>query len=118
MRCVPTSKISKRLPAQRAINKETILIHSSWQTLAGREFFSVTIAGKTTGAAQQESRTAMEAALRAIESAGFSAQNLVRSRLFARDAHVRRIASDVRLDVLTGALMQSGIGAQRSCINP
>lgn len=79
------------------------MIHSSRQTLAGREFFCVTIAGQPSENAQQEARTAIEAALAAIEDSGFSAQHLVRSRLFARDAQVRRIASDVRLEVLTGA---------------
>lgn len=80
------------------------MIHSSRQTLAGREFLHVTVAGIAAETAQKEARTAIEAALTAIEAAGFSSKNLVRSRLFARDAQVRRIASDVRLEVLTGAL--------------
>lgn len=80
------------------------MFHSSTQTLAGREFFCVTVAGQAADTIQQEARKAIEAALAAIEAAGFSTHNLVRSRLFARDAHVRRAASDMRLEVLTGAL--------------
>lgn len=92
------------------------MIHSSWQTLAGREFFCVTIAGQPTDTPALEARIAIEAAVGALEAAGFSPQNLVRSRLFARDAQVRRIASDVRLDVLKGTLRSASssyVDAQR-----
>lgn len=80
------------------------MIQTSRQILAGREFFHVSIAGQGAATAEQEARNAINAALTAITDAGFSTQCLVRSRLFARDAAVRRIASDVRLEVLTGPL--------------
>ena len=80
------------------------MIHTSRRILAGREFLHISVAGQPAQSPQQESRNAIAAALAAIVDAGFSTQALIRSRLFARDAQVRRIASDVRLETLTGPL--------------
>lgn len=81
-----------------------VLIHTTRRILAGREFLHVSVAGQPAQSPRQESRKAIEDALAAISDAGFSTQALIRSRLFARDAQLRRIASDVRLETLVGPL--------------
>lgn len=80
------------------------MIHATRHIFAGREFLSVSASGHGGADVQQESRSAIGAALEAIVQAGFETQYLVRSRLFARDAHARRMASDARLECLAGPL--------------
>ena len=81
--------------------------------LGGREHLLVSVSVSAASIAD-EPRRAMTEALALIESSGFSTGHLVRSRLFARDANARRIASDIRVEMLKGALR----AASSSYIDP
>ncbi|MDP2357178.1 MAG: hypothetical protein Q8M31_14105 [Beijerinckiaceae bacterium] len=81
--------------------------------LGGREHLLVSVTGSG-GPVADEARRAMTDALALIEDSGFSTLHLVRSRLFARDANARRLASDVRVEMLKGALR----AASSSYIDP
>lgn len=78
------------------------MIETARLLLWGRECVQVTASADAETAAE-EARVALESALGALEHAGFSADYVMRSRLFARDAEARRDASDMRLRVLAGA---------------
>jgi enamine deaminase RidA (YjgF/YER057c/UK114 family) len=82
--------------------------------LDGREHLLVSVAGDGTGSIAQEARRAMDTALALISEAGFAREHVVRSRLFARDATARRIASDLRVEMLKGELR----AASSSYIDP
>ncbi len=81
--------------------------------LGGRDHLLVSVIGSG-GSIADEARQAMTAALALTETLGFSTGHLVRSRLFARDANARRIASDLRVEILKGALR----AASSSYIDP
>ena len=88
--------------------------HTARTNLGGREHLLVSVTGDGTGSIAEESRRAMEKALALIRDAGYAPGCLVRSRLFARDANARRIASDLRVEMLTGDLR----AASSSYIDP
>jgi enamine deaminase RidA (YjgF/YER057c/UK114 family) len=69
-----------------------------------RESIHVRVAGQGGASVGEETRAALEAAIEAIERAGFSRSHVTRSRLWARDAKARIEASDVRRDFLAGEL--------------
>jgi len=81
--------------------------HVTVSNLAGREHVHVTVYGRAAASVGDESRRAMEEALDLLQRAGAAREHLVRSRLFARDGQTRRTASDMRLEVLAGALRAS-----------
>lgn len=81
--------------------------------LGRRDHLLVSVIGSG-GSVAVEARAAMTAALALIETSGFSTSHLVRSRLFARDANARRIASDLRVEMLKGPLR----AASSSYIDP
>lgn len=81
--------------------------HVTISNLAGCEHVHVTVAG-------QDARRALDDALALLEGAGASPAHLVRSRLFARDGKLRRAASDLRLELLAGAVR----AASSSYIDP
>jgi len=70
----------------------------------GRESIEIRIAGRGEGSVAAETRHILEAAIAAIESAGFARGHVTRSRLWASDAKARTEASDVRRDFLVGDL--------------
>lgn len=80
------------------------MFHTMRSNLGAREHLHVSVTGDAGGAVAEEARRAIETALALIEEAGYSREHLVRSRLFARDANTRRIASDMRVEMLGGAL--------------
>jgi enamine deaminase RidA (YjgF/YER057c/UK114 family) len=82
--------------------------------LGGREHLLVSVTGAGGQSVADEARAAMDTALSLIGGAGFAASCLVRSRLFARDADSRRIASDLRVEMLNGDLR----AASSSYIDP
>lgn len=88
--------------------------HSARMILGEREHLMVSVAGRGGASVADEARSAIEAALGLVSGAGFSSWRLVRSRLFARDADARRIASDLRVDMLEGELR----AASSSYIDP
>jgi enamine deaminase RidA (YjgF/YER057c/UK114 family) len=69
-----------------------------------RETIHLRVAGKGGPSVGDETRSALEAAIAAIEAAGFSRGHITRSRLWTSDAATRSEASDVRRDFLTGEL--------------
>ena len=88
--------------------------HIARTNLGGREHLLVSVAGDGTGSIAEEARRAMESALALVADAGYAPRHLVRSRLFARDANSRRIASDLRVEMLKGDLR----AASSSYIDP
>ena len=86
----------------------------SLTNLGGREHLVVNVTGSGGGSIADEAQRAMSSAFNLIEDAGFSTVNIVRSRIFARDANARRIASDLRVEMLKGALR----AASSSYIDP
>lgn len=78
------------------------MISRVWILHEGRELLKVSVNGIANGDVEGESRNAIEMALSALIEAGFHDDHIVRSRLYARDADVRRRASDLRLAVLGG----------------
>lgn len=86
----------------------------SLTNLGGREHLVISVTGSGGGSIADEARHAMRSAFNLIEDAGFSTVNIVRSRIFARDANARRIASDLRVEMLKGALR----AASSSYIDP
>ena len=88
--------------------------HVTRTQLGGREHLHVSVVGAGRSDLAAEAREVMESALRLIEDAGYARSSLVRSRLFARDANARRIASDLRVALLSGDLR----AASSSYIDP
>ncbi len=82
--------------------------------LGGREHLLVSVTSEGGASIADEARQAMTQALGLLEGMGVARQHLVRSRLFARDANSRRIASDVRVEMLKGDLRS----ASSSYIDP
>ncbi|MBX9759712.1 MAG: hypothetical protein K2Y29_13135, partial [Beijerinckiaceae bacterium] len=90
------------------------MFHTARTNLGGREHLLVSVTGEPGGDIATEARRAMEAALALLAEAGYTRGQLVRSRLFARDANARRIASDLRVEMLKGDLRS----ASSSYIDP
>ncbi|MFN3890294.1 MAG: hypothetical protein ACK4MV_07850 [Beijerinckiaceae bacterium] len=88
--------------------------HINRTNLGGREHLLVNVTGEAAPSVADEARAAMEKALALIRDAGYAESHLVRSRLFASDATTRRIASDLRVDILKGQLR----AASSSYIDP
>lgn len=88
--------------------------HVTRTMLGGREHLHVSVVGAGRSGIAEEARQVMESALALIEEAGYARSSLVRSRLFARDASARRIASDLRVAMLKGDLR----AASSSYIDP
>lgn len=90
------------------------MFHTTRTNLAGREHLNVSVAGDGSGSVMEEARRAMDNALALMAEAGYAPGHLVRSRVFAADANSRRIASDLRLEVLKDDLR----AASSSYIDP
>ncbi len=86
----------------------------NWTRMAGRDFFTVSVSGTGAGDQAKESRVAIETALAILDESGFRPDQLARSRLWARDAESRQIASNVRRDLLA----DSARSASASFIDP
>jgi len=78
------------------------MISRVWVLHEGRELLKVSVNGVANGDVEGESREAMESALSALIEAGFHDDHIVRSRLYARDAEARQLASNARLSMLGG----------------
>lgn len=90
------------------------MFHTARTNLGGREHLLVSVTGEAGGDIAGEARRAMQTALALVEAAGYTHGQVVRSRLFARDADARRIASDLRVEMLKGDLRS----ASSSYIDP
>ena len=90
------------------------MIIYDWTLVDGRELFRVTVAGGRAATVEAETKGCLEAAFAAIRQAGLPLEHIVRSRLWTRDADVRRRASDTRRAELGGRLR----GASASLIAP
>jgi enamine deaminase RidA (YjgF/YER057c/UK114 family) len=77
------------------------MVSRTWTLWNDRELLRVSVNGVANGSIEGESRAAMERGVAALIEAGFKDDHIVRSRLYARDADVRRAASDARLAMLT-----------------
>jgi enamine deaminase RidA (YjgF/YER057c/UK114 family) len=93
---------------------EETMHQMSLTKLGGREHLVVNVTSSGGGSIAEESRLAMDSAFALIEQSGFATTNIVRSRIFARDADARRIASDLRVEMLKGGLR----AASSSYIDP
>ncbi|MFM1815855.1 MAG: hypothetical protein RLZ98_2550 [Pseudomonadota bacterium] len=74
----------------------------TWTWMSGRPLLHIAVSGEPTASADAESRTAIAAALALATQAGLDTRHLARSRLWARDAATRQIASDIRREMLSG----------------
>jgi len=90
------------------------MIYQPRLLLAGREHLFVSVASSSGGSEEAQSERAIRDGLALIEAEGFRTAHLVRSRLFAQDARLRRVASDVRVATLVGDLRS----ASSSYIDP
>jgi enamine deaminase RidA (YjgF/YER057c/UK114 family) len=90
------------------------MIYQQRLLIAGREHLFVSVASSPGGSEEAQSERAIRDGLALIEAEGFRTAHLVRSRLFAQDAHLRRVASDLRVATLTGDLRS----ASSSYIDP
>lgn len=88
--------------------------HVAITNIGGREHLTLNVTSDGGASVADEAQHAMKLAFELVESAGFSTSDLVRSRIFARDANSRRIASDLRVEMLKGALR----AASSSYIDP
>ena len=76
------------------------MVSRTWTFQNQRELLRVSVNGAANGDIEHESGVAMERALAALIEAGFNDGHIVRSRLYARDADARRVASATRLATL------------------
>lgn len=90
------------------------MIERQWTTQGGAELFQVSVAGEPAETPDDESKLAIRRALAELARAGIAESRIVRSRLWARDAATRRIASDMRIAELAGERR----GASASLIDP
>jgi enamine deaminase RidA (YjgF/YER057c/UK114 family) len=72
------------------------MIQRTWHSLDDRVLLQVIVAGTSGDDIQTQSKTAMNRALSEMEKAGFTADHVVRSRVWGRDAATRTAASDIR----------------------
>lgn len=79
-------------------------IQRQWRSLNGLLLFEICVCSATAGGAEHQTREAINEALKEARIAGFDPSHVMRSRLWCRDASSRRIASDVRREMLTGEL--------------
>jgi enamine deaminase RidA (YjgF/YER057c/UK114 family) len=80
------------------------MIVSEYSTLEGRSLLRISATTPAQGSVGEETARTLESALDAIRDAGFSPENIVRSRLFTRDRKSRQEASDARRALLAGPL--------------
>jgi enamine deaminase RidA (YjgF/YER057c/UK114 family) len=90
------------------------VIAQSWISSRGRELFRVSVTSAHSGSTETETKSAIAAAKGALDEAGLETDQIVRSRIWARDAEARRQASDVRRAALAG----TSRGASASFIDP
>lgn len=79
-------------------------IQRQWRSLNGLYLFEVSVCGGATGSVERQTQEAIAVALNEVRIAGFDTTHVMRSRLWCRDASSRRIASDIRREMLTGEL--------------
>ncbi len=79
-----------------------ISLQRNWFPLAHLQAFNVTVAFPCNGDPAGECAAAFDAALAEIAAHGAPEPQIIRSRIWARDADLRRIASDARLKALAG----------------
>ncbi len=77
-------------------------IQRKWSMLAGARAFNVKVGAGSGGNAPESFRAAFDHATEECAAAGFGAHQIVRSRLWARDASTRQVASNIRLEALAG----------------
>ena len=90
------------------------MIVSEYSTFEGRSLLRISATTPAQGSVGEETARTLTAALAAIRDAGFSPENIVRSRLFTRDRQSRQEASDSRRALLSGNLR----GASSSFFDP
>lgn len=90
------------------------MIVSEWFHIDGRRLHTVCASSPAQGDAAQETGHCLDAALKALAASGLRPENIVRSRLYARDRAARQQASDLRRMRLAGALR----GASSSFVDP
>ena len=79
------------------------MIEKSWTEIAGSRLMHVRVGGAVDPEVSTSANHLIETALAELAVAGFAGDRLVRSRVWARDATLRRIASDARLALLQGS---------------
>ena len=77
-------------------------IATNIRELAGHRLVGVSLGAGLEGDAPGKARDLIERAVAALASAGLGEDRLVRSRIWARDATLRRTVSDARIAVLKG----------------
>jgi enamine deaminase RidA (YjgF/YER057c/UK114 family) len=82
--------------------REATMIETVWSELAGLRMMHVRVGGALDADAPAQAAGLIESAISALAAAGFGGDRIVRSRVWARSARLRQVASDARLVVLTG----------------
>lgn len=80
-----------------------MIAQRTWSTLAGKQLFTIRAGERLTEQRTDTFAALFERALNEVERSGIAAPQIVRSRIWARDAGLRRLASDARLLALNGA---------------
>jgi enamine deaminase RidA (YjgF/YER057c/UK114 family) len=81
---------------------EAQLIVRKWSSVGTRPVFEVPIAGERSASIEAETEAAIAAGFRVLTEEGIAPEQIVRSRIWGRDAEARRRASDVRRNMLAG----------------
>jgi enamine deaminase RidA (YjgF/YER057c/UK114 family) len=77
------------------------MIETFWTELAGLRLMHVRVGGSLDHDPPVQAVGLLESALSQLAQAGFAGDRIVRSRVWARDALLRQVASDARIAVLT-----------------
>ncbi len=80
-----------------------MFIMRNWSMLAGARSFNILVGARGGDDPASAFRLAFQTAVTECEATGLAGANIVRSRIWARDAATRQIASNIRLDMLAGA---------------
>jgi enamine deaminase RidA (YjgF/YER057c/UK114 family) len=78
------------------------MIETFWSELAGLRLMHVRVGGSLDRDPPTQAVGLLESALSLLAQAGFAGDRIVRSRVWARDAQLRQVASDARIAVLKG----------------
>jgi enamine deaminase RidA (YjgF/YER057c/UK114 family) len=79
------------------------VIYRVWKSIGSRSVLEVTAVGAPAATPEAEADGMITAALAEVEASGFRADDVVRSRVYGRDAAWRTIASDARRNHLMGS---------------
>jgi enamine deaminase RidA (YjgF/YER057c/UK114 family) len=80
------------------------MIHRVWSSIGSKTLLQVTASGTAQSTIEKESKATISAAIAEIGQMGAKPEHIVRSRIWARNSTVRRIASDVRRTMLLGSM--------------